>query len=128
LKRRGNSSTRLKIGLEPAVLPSRNDEVGPDEDVSGKQHAKDELEEEDELLDSSRVGGGDMGRDRGSGGNAILGNIGPLLVGFAAGGVVRKLIATNAGLLLFLGLVTTLDLALVKATLDTDSEGIRYLY
>ena len=69
-----------------------------------------------------------MGRDRGSGGNAILGNIGPLLVGFAAGGVVRKLIATNAGLLLFLGLVTTLDLALVKATLDTDSEGIRYLY
>jgi len=41
----GSCSTSLMLGLEPAVLPSRNDEVGPDEDITRKQHAKDELEE-----------------------------------------------------------------------------------
>ena len=130
MKRRGNSSTRLKIGLEPAVPPSRNDEVGPDEDVSGKQHTEDELEEEDELLENSSVGGGDKGRDGGSGGNAIFRNVGPLPAidpGGAVSGVGRELVTTNAGLLLCFGLVARLDLALVEAALDTESEVIRNL-
>ena len=159
--RRGNCSTDLKLDLEPAIPPSRNNEVGPDEDISGKQHAEDELEEEDELFESSRVGGGNKGRDGGSGGKptfrplrvlrvvmtrggsaagrrsflilAPVVTIITLIIAFAhtfgvAGtGVAMELVTTDAGLLLFLGLVTTLDLALVKAALDTESEGIRDL-
>ena len=53
---RGSGNASLKFGLRYATLPSRNDEVGPDEDVSGKQHAGDELEEEDELLEGLGVG------------------------------------------------------------------------
>jgi len=162
--RRGNCSTGLKLDLEPAIPPSRNNEVGPDEDISGKQHAEDELEEEDELFESLRVGGGNKGRDGGSGGNPTFRSVGPLrvlrimmtgggnaagrrsflilapvvtiitliiafahIVGVAGTGVARELITTDAGLLLFLGLVTTLNLALVEAALDTESEGIRDL-
>jgi len=127
--RRGNNSTSLNLGLEPAVFPSGEDEVGPDKDVSGKQHAENELEEEDELLKSLSVDGGDKGRDGGSGGSTILWEIEPLPMMLDSGGDVtgvgRELITANAGLLLFLGLVSTLDLALVEAALDTDSEGIR---
>jgi hypothetical protein len=61
--------------LELAVPPGRDDEVGPDEDVSGKQHAEDKLEEEYELFEGLSIGGGDEG---GNGGNMIL-NVGPLL-------------------------------------------------
>ena len=49
------------------------------------------------------------------------------IFGVAGTGVAREPVTTDAGLLLFLGLVATLDLALVKAALDTESEGIRDL-
>ena len=128
--RRGNGSPSLKLGRDPAVPPSRKDEVGPDEDVSGKQHAEDELEEEDELIEGSSVGG-DKGRDSGSGGNVVLGNVGPLpliLLLVAVAGIGRELVTTNSRLLLCLRLGTTLDLALVEAALDSESESIWNLY
>lgn len=74
---RGSSSTGPLLGLQPAVLPRRSDKVDPDEDISGKQHAEDELEEEDEFSESLSVDG-DEGRNDGSGGNTIVGNIRPL--------------------------------------------------
>ena len=52
----GKSSPSLKLVLESAAFPSRSDEVCPDEDVSGEQHAEDELEEKDELLESFSAG------------------------------------------------------------------------
>ena len=71
---RGDRSASLKLSLESAVPPRRNDEVSQNEDVSGKQNTEDEFEEEDELLESLSVSGGD-GRSEG---NAILGSFGPL--------------------------------------------------
>jgi len=111
------------------IPPSREDEVDPNEDVSGKQHTKNKPEGEDEFPEGLRFGGEDGGED---GGGAILSNLGSLLVMICtvvAGSVTRgELVALNAGLLLVLRLITTLDLALVEAALDTESEGIWYLY
>ena len=82
------------------------------------------------------VGGGDEGRDGGSGGDTVSGNVGPLVVGLVVGlaatgiaatGISGELVAGNAGLLLSLGLATRFDLALVKAALDAESEIIRDL-
>ena len=53
------------------------------------------------------------------------------IIGFVITGAVtrsvRELVTADTGLLLCLGLVTALDLALVEAALDADSEGIRNL-
>ena len=68
--RRGDNSA----SPEAAIPPSRNDEVSQDEDVSRKQQAEDELEEENELFESLSVGGGDGGSE----GGAILGCVGSL--------------------------------------------------
>jgi len=109
--------------------PSREDKVNPNEHVSGKQHAKNKPEGEDEFPEGLRFGGDGGGKD---GGGAILSNLGPLLVmicAVVAGSVTRgELVALDTGLLLGLRLITTLDLALVEAALDTESEGIWYLY
>ena len=72
--RRGDNGASLELGLEPAVPPGRNDEVGQDECVSRKQQAEYEFEEEDELFESLSVGGGDGGSE----GDAILGTVGSL--------------------------------------------------
>jgi len=67
----GDNGASLKLGPEPAVPPSRNDEIGQDEDIPRKQHAENQLKEEHELLESLGVGGG-HGRSDG------LNNLGPL--------------------------------------------------
>jgi len=77
LNRRGKDSG---ANLEPASPPSRKEEVGPGENVSGNQYTKDELEEGDQLLEDESVSGGSEGGNGRDGGNAILGNFGPLLL------------------------------------------------
>jgi len=97
------------------VLPNRNNEVGKDESVSGKQHAEYELEEEDELLESLSVSG-----DGGGESSAILGDIGPLpgVVGGAVlrGGAGRRTNGSTAHTLIVVRLPSVHLVILVRVT------------
>jgi hypothetical protein len=80
------------------------------------------------------VGGGEDGGDGGRAGDGDLGKfrgfrgLGPLVQVFfvVPASVVGsgEPVANDTGLLLRLGLGSTLDLALVEATLDADGEGV----
>lgn len=106
----------MKLSIGPAAVPpGGNDEIGQDENVSGQRYAEDEFEEEDEVPDDLSIGGGD---GRSEGGVSIV-DSGPLPIATCG-----ELVAFNTRLLLVLGLVTTLDLTLIQATLNANSEGI----
>ena len=118
--------------MHPAVLPRGDDEVDPSEEISGKHHADNDLEQEDEFTDGLRVGRGEDGIDGGgSRGDLLLDILGPLHeMGFVQvtpagkGRVGGESVAENTGLLLCRWLGGVLDVALGEARLDAHREGI----